>query len=621
MRCPHCSSELPPGQAACPHCGTLAVRQSFGGRSPGLLIVLCFLGLFTVAGSACYFLAQSGFFVKVLAHFDQRRGPHSVPVEHGGLVRPGELEKYGKLYFIPMGRQAIPVQSLADYYLGKFNLEITILPEVPLEAGDCMPERRKCIAEEMILTMKRTYPGLAKDPDSVMIILTDEDIFPRSLGWDFTYSFHAGYRFGIVSTRRTDPAFWGDPPDDAERMASTRQMLTKYIALMYFHVPISYDPSSVMYQPLTPNGGPDDLYQSDIHSEESANGLRGSGWPCLRFTYSYETGELRSYSASATACDYLPQVRSAGEEAFDTQLGLGEFVEHAMDFQLDSTPYIEFRRAYLSQYVHGTALGFGGNHNYNTWLYSDGAAKLSFMDIIHEDGARDHLERLSPGRGFSAGVVFESHDDAEEIYGARMTWDSGHFKLQFRDGSWSTYLPCGDGRCYWTGYQDAKGNSLHIERAANLDLQRVASEDGQAIAFQSDVQHRIVDATDSRGTHVSYDYDGDGCLAQVHRADGQTTLYEYTPGHRMTSISVLRRPGETPRRLVTNEYDAQGRVVRETLLDGSVYEMEYGPVVDGHISRVKLKEPSGRVLYITLTRSDYIARTDSIRFPVRTARR
>jgi YD repeat-containing protein len=97
---------------------------------------------------------------------------------------------------------------------------------------------------------------------------------------------------------------------------------------------------------------------------------------------------------------------------------------------------------------------------------------------------------------------------------ARMTWD------------WSTYLPCADGRCYWTGYQDAKGNSLHIERAANLDLERVTWQDGQAITFQSDVQHRILDATDSRGNHVSYDYGGDGCLAQVHHADGQTTLYD-----------------------------------------------------------------------------------------------
>jgi hypothetical protein len=72
---------------------------------------------------------------------------------------------------------------------------------------------------------------------------------------------------------------------------------------------------------------------------------------------------------------------------------------------------------------------------------------------------------------------------------------------------------------------------------------------------------------------------------------------------------------------VTNEYDLQGRVVRQTLLDGSVYEMKHGAIAGGHISQVQLKEPSGRVLYITLTRSDYVARTGSIRFPARRAKR
>jgi len=33
------------------------------------------------------------------------------------------------------------------------------------------------------------------------------------------------------------------------------------------------------------------------------------------------------------------------------------------------------------------ALGTGTNHNYNSWLYSDGESKLSFVDIIHEDAA------------------------------------------------------------------------------------------------------------------------------------------------------------------------------------------------------------------------------------------
>jgi len=37
---------------------------------------------------------------------------------------------HGTLYFRPMGRQAIPAQSLADYYRQRFQIKITMLPAV-----------------------------------------------------------------------------------------------------------------------------------------------------------------------------------------------------------------------------------------------------------------------------------------------------------------------------------------------------------------------------------------------------------------------------------------------------------------------------------------------------------
>jgi YD repeat-containing protein len=573
--------------------------------------------------SGIYLAKRSGSPVEPQNRSSEHHSPEHRPVspevvvDHGGAVQPEELHGHGRLYFVPMGRQAIPAQSLADYYRQKFKIEITVLPGVAVEHSSCVPERRQCIAEEMIIQARYAYPQIARVPDSVMIILTDEDIYPRSFGWDFTYSFHTGYSIGIVSSRRMDPTFWGDPADPAQRLASTKQMLTKYIALMYFHVPASYDPSSVMYQPQTPNGGSDDIYESDIHSEESANGFRGSGWPCLSFTYSYASDKLKPFSPSAADCNLFPQVRSTDEETFQIELHSGQFIERSMDFQIGSVPLIEFRRAYLSGYVAPMAFGFGANHTYNTWLYSDGTANLTFMDIIREDGSRDHLDRLTPGRGFSSDVVFESHDGAEESYGSRMTWDAGHFKLQLRDGAWSTFLPCTDGRCYWNSYQDAKGNALHFTRGPHLELERLSSQDNQGIEFHSDTQQRIVDAVATEGSHVSYTYGDDGCLAEVHRADGRVMLYTCDAGHRMTSVSIRQSAGAHARRILTNEYDAAGHLIRQTLADGSVYEIKYGPFTNEHAANVNLKEPSGRILHLRLYESGYEARTDSIKYPAR----
>jgi YD repeat-containing protein len=612
MRCSHCSSDLPPGQSVCPHCGTAATKRSFGARRPALLILVCFF-ILALAGSGVYLL-----FAKFRLRFrslDQPPATREVPVEHGSVVRPDELQPHGELYFVPMGRQAISAKELANYYKEKFNVKAIVLREVAIEPSACMPSRNQCIAEEMMIAAQRAYP--TRKRDSVMIVLTDEDIYPRSLGWDFTYSFRSGHRVGIVSTRRMDPASWGDPSNPDLRLASTKQMLTKYVAFMYLHIPVSYDPSSIMYQPFTPNGGSDDLHESDIHSEESANGQRGSDWPCLAFVYSYASGELKPYSSSPADCDYAPEVSSVDEEIIEVDLGRGQFADHAMDLQPRADSRLEFRRGYLSRHMQATAMGWGTNHNYNSWLYSDGAQNLTFMDIIHEDGSRDHLERLSPGRGFSSSVVFESHDDGEEIYGARMTWDQGHFKLQYRDGSWSTYLPCSDGRCYWTGSQDSEGHVLDIHRTGNLDLQSVSWQNNKVMDFQSDASHRIIEARDAEGHRVAYEYSSDGCLAQVHRADGQTTLYTYDSGHRMTGISVVRAGAERPRVVVTNEYNSLGQLTRYALADGRVYEMTYGPEVDGFPGSLALKEPSGRVLNISLDSDSYRERAESVKYPAK----
>ena len=623
LLCPQCQSQAVSPQGFCPQCGAFTVSvsrrtqpKSFGSRNPGKLIAICLTIL--LAGAVLLFtvVAKSGLLRKLSPRIERKTQnipAGGMPVEHGKIAGPSTLESHGKLYFVPMGQQAILPQSLADYYRQKFNIEITVLPALKPGPLACPAAERKCIAEEMLIQMEEAFPEVTRDPGSVVIILTDEDIYPRSLGWDFTYSFHSGYRIGIVSSRRMDPAFWGDPPNRAILLASEKQMLTKYIAQMYFHVPISHDPTSVMYQPLTPNGGPDDLYESDLHSEESANGWRGSGWPCISYTYSYKTGELKTLSPVITDCDQISAPGSMDEETFQAELGRGQFIQRSMDLQLDSLPPIEFRRGYLSTDAAPMAFGYGATHHYNAWLSSDGVANLTFMDIIHEDGSLDHLRRITPGRGFSNRVAFENESDGEEMYGSRMTWTAGLFKLTNRDGSWSTYLPCGDGRCYWNGYQDGKGNSLRFDRGGNLELQRLTAQDQKGIEFQSDDQVRITDAMATDGRHVSYAYSDAGDLAAVKRADGQTTLYGYDSAHHMTSVAV-QSPGQAPRILITNEYDDQGWLVRQTLADGSVYTMEHGAIVDKSTRHIVLHEPSKRTLDIRLSDSDFEARSTPVRF-------
>jgi hypothetical protein len=84
-------------------------------------------------------LKMSGEWDKLLHLSTQRTRRSGVPVVHGDIVQPGELQSKGTLYFVPMGKQVVPVQSLANYYDEKFQLDIKVLPEVPLDPSACLP--------------------------------------------------------------------------------------------------------------------------------------------------------------------------------------------------------------------------------------------------------------------------------------------------------------------------------------------------------------------------------------------------------------------------------------------------------------------------------------------------
>ena len=292
MKCPNCSSEVPAQSGNCPHCGVFIVmpaRDVFRDkeRAPWTisLLVLGFLAIAAVVGLRFYLIFHRS--SSPLGGNYTQPGPEPLvhsefPIQHGEIAKAEDLYGHGKLYFVPVGKQAIPVESLAEYYRQKFKIEVTVLPAVRVRPTDYVPARKQYVAEELIADMTDAYPAVAWKRNSAMIALTDEDIFPLELGWGFTYSLHT-FRFGIVSTRRMDPTFWGDHPNDAIRLASTKQMLTKYVALTYFHLPESFDPTSILYTPLTPNEDPDDIYESDLHPEQSVNGRRGIPNPCLSF--------------------------------------------------------------------------------------------------------------------------------------------------------------------------------------------------------------------------------------------------------------------------------------------------------------------------------------------------
>jgi YD repeat-containing protein len=225
------------------------------------------------------------------------------------------------------------------------------------------------------------------------------------------------------------------------------------------------------------------------------------------------------------------------------------------------------------------------------------------------------LKRISPGVGFSPNVVFEDRNDTLELFGARLTWEENHFKLGGRDNSSWTYLPCGDGRCFWTDFKDADKKSIRFERGKNLALSSLTPTEGDGVSFLSDSQTRVTEATFASGRKASYEYDPGGCLTRVHRLDGRDEIYSYDGNHRMVSVSISPQPGAPPTNVLKIDYDASGRATRQVLADGSTYTIEYVQAGPDHVREVKVTAPDGHVLDTMIGDDAYTTITYPTRFP------
>ncbi len=153
-----------------------------------------------------------------------------------------------KLYFVPLGDfSSPPLRELALNYKRKSGISIVSLPVLPTESATFDARRNQFIAEELVDLIKRRYPKLARDPNAIVIGLTEKDIYIREETWQFAFSYRVDGRFAVVSSARMNPVNFGQPANAELLDSRVRKMILKNIGLLYFHMPLSNNPKSVLY--------------------------------------------------------------------------------------------------------------------------------------------------------------------------------------------------------------------------------------------------------------------------------------------------------------------------------------------------------------------------------------
>ena len=169
-----------------------------------------------------------------------------------------ELHGKGQVYFVPIGSFSPEVvQELVAYYEKKQGLRISVLTAPPdqIVAQAFNEKRGQYVAEEITRILGQAV--VAFEPDSALIALMENDLYIREYDRAYAFDYRSGGRVVVSSARMSEK-----PGNDELQKMRLRKMVTKYIGVLHYRLPMSSNCRSPLFNQI---GGPQEL---DFMEEE-----------------------------------------------------------------------------------------------------------------------------------------------------------------------------------------------------------------------------------------------------------------------------------------------------------------------------------------------------------------
>jgi predicted Zn-dependent protease len=157
-----------------------------------------------------------------------------------------------KIYFVPIGDfPTEQLQPLVQYYRQKYNLEITVVNSVPVDPTTRDASRQQLMAENLAASIRNSVPEHASETAAILIGFTSEDMYPTSKNWQFAFGWREGVaRTAVVSTARLSLPNIGQALTRDLPGTRLRKIVTKDIGILYYGLPQSQNPNSVLYNQI-----------------------------------------------------------------------------------------------------------------------------------------------------------------------------------------------------------------------------------------------------------------------------------------------------------------------------------------------------------------------------------
>jgi hypothetical protein len=527
--------------------------------------------------------------------------PQPASSHDGPVATLDQLKGEGRIYLVQMGDHRLPysLEDFASWLHSKYGLEVHVLPPAAIHPSAWDPARGQYVAELLYGQIKTDHPDLAADAHAFLIGFTDGDMYAISHESKSSFTERDLKRAAIVSAEGMDDCPNAEQPNGQCLQARLRRILLKNVAILYWHLPLSYDPASLLHSPLDSDLPTEEIYESDLDPARTSWGQR-EGEPCLLFSYSIAAGIQPMPGAMVHSCwgsEDAPQDES--QEFFEVDLRLGLLIDWHTDFNLPDTVPIQFERVLRDGWHNLNPFGVSGSDNYDEFLSSPDNITIS---IVHADTSREDVVRVPRNQtnlalakyvGGPTGKYYEMHWIARPYE---------RYELRRYDGLLKIYLPCLSPKvlCKLVGYGDSvQRQGLTFTRDNERRLVQLSSPHNSWLRFHYGQLGGIVAIDDSSGRTLRYGYDDRNRLISVTYPSGQIFRYEYDNAQHLLNFSVAPNASAPPVTILRNQYTG-GKLAKQTLAGGAVYTYRYNPVGASEFRSATVQVSDGRVFNVEI---------------------
>jgi YD repeat-containing protein len=485
------------------------------------------------------------------------------------------------VYLAPL--DLLPEQSLdwaPAYYRARFDADVRLLPPVQTTASEWNEKRHQLIADKCIDLITRLHRDLATNSSAILVGVTSRDMYIADFDWKYAENLREGSRLAMVSSARLKPTDFPGIWNRELLNSRLQKMITKYLAILYFGLPLSNDYTSLLSAGVLSGSEVDYMTERIVGTKGRWDSLLNPGEPMVTFTASANNPTTWDIGSGGPL-----DLRT---EAFTVDLPVGLFIQRKVDFYLDGDYPLEFIRSYRNADDMARPFGVGANDSLDIFLVGRMGSEI---DLITEAGGRFRFHHGDPGSDNDADVY-----DGEDGRFPKAVYKAGVWRLESNDG-WTYLFPYRPNALpvnvtVLTGFIDPKGQKYEMVRNDPGDLLSLTTPSGKWLHFDHDDQHRIRSISDSSGRIVHYEYDAGGRLVRVTQSDGSFEAYTYNDRNEM--LAITDGPQEP---ILVNQYTSNNLIRKQILSDGRQFEYSYDYATQMVIRQNVFKHPNGLYTY------------------------